>query len=71
LFVVCLITATLVSHFTGILSGYYVLVAVSIGCITILPYGIFVAETAQNHLLTIYLTCFFLGAVLVPSNKKI
>jgi OPT family oligopeptide transporter len=68
LFVICLITATLVSHFTGILSGYYVLVAVSIGCITILPYGIFIAETAQNHLLTIYLTCFFLGAVLVPSN---
>jgi OPT family oligopeptide transporter len=68
LFFVCLITATLVSHFTRILPGYYVLLAVSIGCITVLPYSIFIAQTAQNRLLTISLTCFFLGAVIVPSN---
>jgi OPT family oligopeptide transporter len=68
LFCVCLVTVTLVSHFTGILPGYYVLLAVGIGCITVLPYGIFFAQTAQQRLLFIFLTCFLLGAVIVPSN---
>jgi OPT family oligopeptide transporter len=71
LFVACTLAATLVSHFTGILPGYYVLVAVIIGCITVLPYSIFIAQTPQNRLLILCPTYFFLGAVIVPSNPSV
>ncbi len=68
LFVVSFVTAILVSHFTGILPGHYVLLAVGIGCLIVLPNGIFVAQTAQNRLLLISITCFFLGSILMPSD---
>jgi hypothetical protein len=68
LFVVSFVTAILVSHFTGILPGHYVLLAVGIGCLIVLPNGIFVAQTAQNRLLLISIICFFLGSVFMPSD---
>jgi OPT family oligopeptide transporter len=68
LFVVCLLTAILVSHFTKILLGYYVLVAASIGCITVLPYGILLAQTAQRRFLFLSLTVFILCAAIMQSD---
>ncbi len=66
--VICFTIAIFVCHFTGILPGQYVLLAVSIGCLIVLPNGIFVAQTSQNRLLTISVTCFSLGGVIMPSD---
>jgi OPT family oligopeptide transporter len=70
LFLINLIILMIVSHFNNILPWYYVLIAVIVASICVLPFGILEAETAQSRLYGTIFAYFLLGACLCPNNPS-